>query len=57
MAIEILYDPVEETKEYLAIKEQLESELLKIMADCPYKMGRCHIYQQYKKEHPQFCLR
>ena len=49
MAIEILHDPVEETKEYLAIKDQLESELLKIMADCPYRMGRCHIYWGHKK--------
>ena len=46
---ELLYDPVEDTVEYQNIRDELESELFKLMQNVDVKMGRSYKYWSLKK--------
>ena len=46
---ELLYDPVEDTVEYQNIRDELESELFKLMQNVDVKMGRNYKYWSLKK--------
>ena len=46
---ELLYDPVEDTVEYKNIRDELESELFKLMQNVDVKMGRNYKYWGLKK--------
>ena len=46
---ELLYDPVEDTVEYQNIRDELESELFKLMQNVNVKMGRSYKYWSLKK--------
>ena len=46
---ELLYDPVEDTIEYQNIRDELESELFKLMQNVDVKMGRSYKYWSLKK--------
>lgn len=46
---ELLYDPVENTVEYQNIRDELESELFKLMQNVDVKMGRSYKYWSLKK--------
>ena len=46
---ELLYDPVEDTVEYKNIRDELESELFKLMQNVDVKMGRNYKYWSLKK--------
>ena len=46
---ELLYDPVENTVEYQNIRDELESELFKLMQNVNVKMGRSYKYWSLKK--------
>ena len=46
---ELVYDPVEDTVEYQNIRDELESELFKLMQNVDVKMGRSYKYWSLKK--------
>ena len=46
---ELLYDPVEDTVEYQNIRDELESELFKLMQNVDVKMGRSYKYWSLKQ--------
>ena len=46
---ELLYDPIEDTVEYQNIRDELESELFKLMQNVDVKMGRSYKYWSLKK--------
>ena len=46
---ELLYDPIEDTVEYQNIRDELESELFKLMQNVDVKMGRNYKYWSLKK--------
>lgn len=46
----IKHDPIEETKEYQAIEEELEAKIAKELEGVRKGMGFCHIYWSKKRE-------